>query len=200
MFDAKLRPVIDPPLNAAARQLVRLGVSANMLTIAGALIGLGAAAAIALQYYTAGLLLVAANRLLDGLDGPVARIKGPSEFGGYLDSLADFLFYVSVPAAFGIANPANALPALFLVSSFTITAVSFLAFAAVAARAGANDGAHGKKAFIYSTGLMEGAETIAFFIAMCLFPLWFPALAWIFTALCVATVLQRIAMARRQFD
>ena len=171
-----------------------------MLTLGGAALGLAAAFAIALQQYNLGLALVLLNRLLDGLDGPVARLKGPSEFGGYLDSLCDFLFYVSVPVAFGIADTDNTLPALFLVSAFTITAVSFLAFAAIAARLGEGDGAHGKKAFIYSTGLMEGAETIVFFIIMCLLPGWFLLLAYVFAALCVVTVLQRIWMAKRQFD
>ena len=128
MFDAKLRPLIDPPLNAVARSLARIGISANMLTIAGAIIALAAAAAIAMQHYGLGLALIIANRLLDGLDGPVARITGPSELGGYLDSLADFLFYVAVPVGFGFASPANTLPALVLVADFTvIVAVSFLA-------------------------------------------------------------------------
>ncbi len=61
-----------------------------------------------------------------------------------------------------------------LVASFTLTAVSFLGFAAIAARNGEDDGAHGPKAFIYSTGLMEGGETIAFFMLFCLFPDYFP--------------------------
>ncbi len=199
MFDAKLRPLIDPPLNATARGLARIGISANMLTIAGAIIALAAAAAIAMQHYGLGLGLIIANRLLDGLDGPVARIAGPSELGGYLDSLADFLFYVAVPVGFGFASPANTLPALVLVADFTIVAVSFLAFAAIAARSGDSNGAHGEKAFVYSTGLVEGTETIAFFIAMCLLPAYFALLAWILAGLCVLTILQRIFVAARRF-
>lgn len=200
MFDAKLRPLIDPPLNAAARGLAGIGIGANMLTIAGAIIALAAAAAIAMQLYGLGLALIIANRLLDGFDGPVARIAGPTELGGYLDSLADFLFYVAVPVGFGIANPENTLPALVLVAAFTVTAVSFLALAAIAARSGDDDGAHGEKAFIYSTGVMEGAETIAFFILMCLLPAYFALLAWIFAGLCVLTIGQRIFLAARHFD
>ena len=34
MFDAKLRPVIDGPLNAAGRRLAALGVGADHVTIA----------------------------------------------------------------------------------------------------------------------------------------------------------------------
>lgn len=197
MFDIKLRRMVDPVLNRAASALARSGASANSLTIIGALIGMGAAIAISQQQYAAGLMFVVINRIVDGLDGAVARINGPTEFGGYLDTLADFLFYVSVPVGFALASGANLTPTLLLVASFTLTAVSFLGFAAIAARRGNDHGAHGPKAFIYSTGLMEGGETIAFFILFCLFPGYFPILALVFAALCIVTVAQRIALAAK---
>lgn len=199
MFDARLRRFVDPPLNAGAQWIAASRISANALTLAGALVGIGAALAISQQQFAGALLLIIGNRILDGLDGAVARVNGPTEFGGYLDTLADFLFYVSVPVAFGFANAANQLPALLLVASFTLTAVSFLGFAAIAARQGASDSEHGPKAFIYSTGLMEGGETIAFFILFCLFPEHFPTLAILFAALCGVTVAQRIAVTARNF-
>jgi phosphatidylglycerophosphate synthase len=199
MFDAALRSLVDPPLNRVAATLARSGASANILTIIGALIGLAAATAISQQQFAAGLILILINRILDGLDGAVARLNGPTEFGGYLDTLADFLFYVSVPVGFGFANAESLLPALLLIASFTLTAVSFLGFAAIAARRGNDHGAHGPKAFIYSTGLMEGGETIAFFILFCLFPDYFPVLALVFAALCIMTVAQRVALAAKTF-
>jgi phosphatidylglycerophosphate synthase len=199
MFDATLRRLIDPPLNRGAAWLARAGVSANALTITGALLGVSGGAAIGHQQFAFGLLLILVNRILDGFDGAVARIKGPTEYGGYLDTLSDFLFYVSVPVGFGLVSQANLFPALLLVASFTLTAVSFLGFAAIAARRGNDDDAHGPKAFIYSRGLMEGGETIAFFILFCLFPPHFPILAMIFAALCILTVAQRLILAAKIF-
>ncbi len=195
MFDAKIRASINPALDKAAVHLAKAGVSASGLTLAGALIGLAAAVGIASGQYGLALIFMAINRLFDGLDGRIANINGPTEFGGYLDSLCDFLFYVAVPVGFGIASTVNLLPALILVAAFTLTGVSFLAFAAIAARRGAQDSAHGRKALIYSTGLMEGAETIAFFVVMCLFPQYFAELAYVFATLCALTVLQRVWMA-----
>lgn len=195
MFDAKLRPLIDPPLNAVGRVLAGVGVTANGLTFIGLALGLGGGAAIALGQLGLGLALIIANRLLDGLDGAVARVRGPSDLGGYFDIVADFAFYVSVPLGFGILGAANTLPALVLVASFVLTGVSFLAFAVIAGQRGATTEAHGKKSFFYSTGLAEGAETIVVFIAMCLFPAWFGPLAYGYAALCVLTVFQRSAMA-----
>jgi phosphatidylglycerophosphate synthase len=142
----------------------------------------------------AGLALIILNRIMDGLDGALARRNGPSVWGGYLDSLCDFLFYVAVPVGFAYAAPANIWPALLLVASFTLTAVSFLALAAIMA---GRDMGHGEKAFTYFSGLMEGGETIAFFILMCLFPAQFPILAMVFTALCLVTVGQRLWLAQR---
>ncbi|MEL6530071.1 MAG: CDP-alcohol phosphatidyltransferase family protein [Pseudomonadota bacterium] len=195
MLDAKLRPLIDPPLNRAGQALARLGITANILTFAGLALGLGGAVAIAFAEVWIGLALIIANRLLDGLDGAVARVNGPTPLGGYFDIVADFAFYVSVPLGFGILATQNTLPALVLVASFVLTGVSFLAFAVIAAERGDKTSAHGKKSFFYSTGIAEGAETIAVFIAMCLFPAWFGVIAYAYAGLCVLTVFQRSAMA-----
>lgn len=200
MLDARLRPLIDPPLNALGRTLASLGFTANALTFAGLALGLAGAAAIAFDQLGWGLALILANRLLDGLDGAVARVRGPSDLGGYFDIVADFAFYVSVPLGFGLLAPANALPALVLVASFVLTGVSFLAFAVIAAKRGQTTEAHGRKSFFYSTGLAEGTETILVFLAMCLVPAWFGVLAYAYAGLCALTVIQRSAMAARAFS
>ncbi|MBI1402635.1 MAG: CDP-alcohol phosphatidyltransferase family protein [Porphyrobacter sp.] len=199
MFDAKLRPLIDPPLNRIGQVLAGLGVTANGLTFTGLALGLAGAAAIAFGHLGWGLALILANRLLDGLDGAVARVRGPSDLGGYFDIVADFAFYVAVPLGFGIRDPAATLPALVLVASFVLTGVSFLAFAVIAAKRGAETAAHGKKSFFYSTGLAEGTETIAVFIAMCAAPGWFGGIAYGYAALCALTVVQRSTLAAATF-
>lgn len=199
MFDAKLRPLIDPPLNRAGRMLAGLGMTANQLTFAGLALGLAGAAAIAWGALGWGLALILANRVLDGLDGAVARARGPSDLGGYFDIVADFAFYVAVPVGFGVLAPGNTLPALVLVASFVLTGVSFLAFATIAAKRGDETTAHGAKSFFYSTGLAEGAETILVFIAMCAAPAWFGPIAYAYAALCALTVIQRSALAIAMF-
>lgn len=199
MFDARLRPLIDPPLNAMGRRLAAWGIGADAVTLAGMMFGLAAAAALAQGLFALALALIVANRLLDGLDGAVARASGLTDFGGYLDIVADFVFYVSVPLGFALADPAMALPAAVLVASFTLTGVSFLAFATLAAKRGVETAAHGRKSFFYNTGLAEGAETIAVFIAMCLWPAWFAAIAYGYAALCALTVIQRSLAARAAF-
>jgi phosphatidylglycerophosphate synthase len=199
MFDAKLRPFIDPPLNRLGRAIARAGISANAITLVALLPGVAAAVAISYGHMLAGLALILLNRLADGLDGAVARANGPTDFGGYLDIVADFVVYTAVPLGFGLAAPANLVPALLLIGSFTLTGISFLAFAVIAAKRGAETTAHGRKSFFYSTGLAEGGETIGCFIAMCVWPQQFPLIACAFAGLCLLTVLQRSLLARRQF-
>jgi phosphatidylglycerophosphate synthase len=199
MFDARLRPLIDPPLNAAGRALARAGIRANVVTLSGVVPALAAALAIAHHHYLAALALILLNRLIDGLDGAVARASGLTDFGGYLDTLADYVFYVAIPVGFGLADSGNTAAAMLLIASFTLTCASFLVFAAIADRRGEETAKHGAKSIFYSTGLAEGAETIAVFIAMCLWPSHFPTIAMGFAALCLLTVVQRSLLARRTF-
>ncbi len=199
MFDARLRPLIDPPLNAAGRAIAARGIGANLLTLVGLGIGLAGAVAIGLGAFGWGLVLILLNRLCDGLDGAVARATGPTDFGGYLDIVADFAFYVFIPVGFGFAASENLPYAMVLVATFVLTGISFLAFAAVAAKRGNETVAHGRKAFFYTTGVAEGAETIVAFVAMCILPSAFPLIATGFAILCTVTVVQRSLLAARCF-
>ncbi len=194
MLDPWCRRIIDPPLNAAGRRLAQAGIGADAMTLAGLTIGLAAVPALAWGQYGLALGLILANRLADGLDGAIARARGPTDRGGYLDIVADFAFYGLVPFGFALADPArNALPAAFVLASFMGTASSFLAFAALAAKRGLTTAARGRKSFYHLGGLAEGTETILFLVACCLLPQWFPLLAWGFGALCWLTTLGRVA-------
>ena len=200
MFDALLRPVINPALNRIGRAIARAGITANHITLAGALAGFGAGVVIGFGQYLPGLALILFSRLLDGLDGAVARATRPTDFGGYLDIVCDYVFYLAVPLGFAFADAQHLPYALILTASFTLTAVSFLAFAAIAGRRGLTTEAHGPKSFFYNTGLAEGFETIAAFVLMCLLPHQFPVIASLFAALCVATVVQRTVTAAKVFS
>ena len=119
MLDRYLIPMIKPSLDAVALKLVRIGVSANGLTLTGFLIGMAAAVAVAQQSYGLGLAAILLSRVCDGLDGAVARQTKPTDRGGFLDITLDFVFYASIPMAFALADPArNALAAAVLLAAF----------------------------------------------------------------------------------
>lgn len=195
MFDARLRPLIDPPLNEAGKVLARMGISANAITLVGFGLGLLAAVAIATGHSLAGCALIALNRLFDGLDGAVARASTKSDLGGYLDITLDFFFYAAIPLAFAVQSPAdNALAAAALLASFYANGSAFLAFAIMAEKRGLSTTHQGSKSLFYLGGLAEGAETIGLFLLMALFPAWFPALAWAFAAICMISAIARVFM------
>jgi phosphatidylglycerophosphate synthase len=200
MLDTVMRPFINRPLNAAGLYLARRGATANAVTVTGLLVGLCAALAVAIGWFAPGFVLIVINRIIDGLDGAVARASRPTDRGGYLDIVADYVFYSSIPLAFAVTDPANnAVPAAALLASFCLTGASFLAFATIAAKLGLETELHGRKSFFYSTGLVEGTETIIFFLLMAAMPGHFPLLAWIFAALCVLTTVQRSIQAIKLF-
>jgi phosphatidylglycerophosphate synthase len=199
MLDAALRRWIDPPLDRVGRQLAATGISANAVTLAGFAVGLTALPLLAAEAYRVALAAILANRLADGLDGAVARAGGSSDLGAYLDIVCDFLFYAAIVFGFVLAAPENRLPGAFLLFAFIGTGSSFLAFAVFAARRGLETRARGLKSLYYLGGLTEGTETVALFIALCLFPRSFPWLAWLVGAACWATTLSRVLDAWRRF-
>jgi len=195
-----MRRLIDPPLNRLGRVLARRGVGADAVTLAGLALGLGAAALIAAGLPTGlALLPLLASRLADGLDGAVARARGKTDFGGFLDITCDFAFYGAIPLAFALRDPGAALPAAFVLFAFYVNGASFLGFAILAARRGMETRARGDKSLYFTAGLLEGTETILFFVALCLVPALFAPLAWGFGALCLVTAGARIVLACQTF-
>ncbi|MEU6247707.1 phosphatidylinositol phosphate synthase [Glycomyces sp. NPDC047010] len=80
-------------VDAAARLLIRVGVSANAVTVTGTAIVVAAAVLLLSQgHLLAGLIVVGLSVFTDMLDGAIARVKGTtSRFGALLDSTCDRL-------------------------------------------------------------------------------------------------------------
>ena len=200
MIDRHALRLLSPVLDALARGFARLGVGADAVTLAGFALGIGGAVAIASQAWALGLALMLASRLCDGVDGALARLTRPTDRGAFLDLTLDFLFYASIPLAFAFADPArNALPAAALLAAFIGTGSSFLAFAILAERRGLARTAYPSKGVFDLGGLTEASETLLAFAAMCLWPQAFPWIAGVFAAMCLLTVLTRLAAGWQAF-
>ena len=201
MLDAMMRRALDPGLDRAGRVLAGRGIQANQVTIVGLALGLLAAALIALG--AAGwiaLIPLLAGRVADGLDGAVARASNITDFGGYLDIVCDFIFYGAIPFAFVLRDPTgNGIAGAFLLTSFYANGASFLSFAILAAKRGMKTDARGIKSLYFTAGILEGTETIAFFLLICVYPDAFVPLAWGFGVLCFVTALSRVALASQVF-
>ena len=200
MLDPAARRLIDGPLDQLGATIARYGIGANAVTVAGFVAGLAAMAALAFQAYGVAVGLVVVNRVLDGVDGVVARRTGATDLGGYLDIVFDFLIYSGIVFAFAVGRPEHALAAAFLIFSFVGTGSSFLAFAIFATKRGLSTERSGSKSLYYLGGLAEGTETILVLLAMCLFPQAFEWIAYGFGAVCWLTTAGRILAAYHAFS
>lgn len=200
MLDAALRKMADPLLAALGKRAVKAGIGADQVTGLALVAGLGCAAAIAFGQMAFAILLLMLSRLGDGLDGTIARQTRRTDRGGFIDIVADFVFYGAVVFAFAAQDPGrNAIPAAFLLLTFYVNGATFLAYAAVAAGRGMTTELRGPKSIYFTAGLAEGGETIAAFALMMLWPSAFPMIAWVFAAMCLLTAGSRVLLAWRSF-
>jgi len=170
--------LVDPLLAPVARWLARRGLTANRLTVAAFVVGLAALPDIATRHYWAGLALLAVSRMLDILDGAVARETGPTQLGRHLDMVLDTIFTACAPFAFALADPPRALAAMFLLLGLTVRA------AALAPRAAVDS----------ARFVMKCVFFIGFGIA-CLFPSSFSIVCYALGILCFAMAGRDIAAA-----
>lgn len=200
MLDRQLLALSKPLVDRIAATLARRGNTADEISITGFGFGAIAVMMIASGQTLAAIVPLLINRLLDGVDGALARMSGPTDRGAFLDITLDFLFYAGVPLGFALLDPPrNALAAAVLLAAFIGTGASFLAFAVLAEKRGEKSAAYPSKAFYYLGGLAEGFETAVCFVAMCLFPSRFALIAYIYTAMCCVTTVTRMIAGWRTF-
>ena len=107
MLDKFVTPIIKPLLTPVVMLINKSGITANQLTVFGFLVGMFAVPLLAFEMWYGALIAIALNRILDGLDGALARYANQSSSaGGFLDITLDFLFYAAIPLGFILANPA----------------------------------------------------------------------------------------------
>jgi phosphatidylglycerophosphate synthase len=126
MLDAPVRRLISSPLDPVAAGMARIGFRATTVTLLGFMMGLAAVAFMLTEDYPAALFFLALNRVCDVLDGMLARVRGPTAIGGFLDATLDILIYAMIPFTFALARQQDALAATFLLLGFVVAAVPVL--------------------------------------------------------------------------
>lgn len=183
MRDVALRHHKDRVMAPIARHLFAR-IHPNLISVLALVIGLWAALAVVQQFYWLGLGLWILNRVLDGLDGLVARQQEKqTDFGGYLDLFLDFIVYLAVPLAFVFADPQPfhlwAVALLFAI--YVLNTISWTVLSAILEKRKHN--VDGRATTIeMPAGLIEGAETIFFYTLFFLMP-W--AIGYLFLLMAV---------------
>jgi len=89
-FEPFLRKTFQAPLDAIAGFLLKLGITANVITLLGLVGNIVAAYLIARGFLLAGGLVATFMAPLDAVDGALARKTGVvGKFGAFLDSVVD---------------------------------------------------------------------------------------------------------------
>ncbi len=195
MLDQALRARLGPSLDRAAGGLAARGISPGALTGAGLVAGVGACVAAATASWTAALGLWLLNRVLDGLDGPLARREAATELGGLLDFVADFVVYAGFVVGVAIAQPSARLACVVLLATYLVNNVALLSFSSVIERRGLSLG--DERSLRLLPGLAEGTETIVVYILFCLLPGASAVIAWAFAGVVAITAAQRVVQAAR---
>lgn len=200
MFDPQLRPVKDRLLGPLA---LRLGSTPPVLITGGSLLtGLGAAAAAWHGTWMTGFALWVACRILDGLDGIVARMHDrASDLGGILDLVSDFVVYAAVPLAIGARPEAPRVLLVWvaiLLATFYVNTVAWLVPSALLEKRRASPRER-PTAVVIPEGLVSGGETVVFFALFFLLPDSQLLLVQSLAVLTGVTVVQRVAWSVRTF-
>lgn len=202
MFDEQLRTVKVNVLAPLAKRYSE--IHPLQFTGAAFAIGLLAAVTAAVGNYWAALLLWLVNRVLDGLDGEVARLTGrQSDWGGYLDIVCDFVIYALVPfaLAWSLGSPGALFAVAFLLVTFYVNAGSWLYMSAlIEKRRELGETSRALTSIKIPTGLIEGTETILFYSLFLLLPAYAPYLMILMGFLVIITIFQRLSWAESQLQ
>jgi len=179
-------------MDAVAARLAVAGVPPLALTGAGWLAGVGACVSAGLGAWPAALVLWLANRVFDGLDGPLARQHEATELGGFLDIVADFSIYAGFVVGVAVDRPQARLACVALLSAYYVSGTAFLALSSLLERRGSSVGDGRSLRFV--GGLAEGTETVIVYILFCLLPGQAELIAWLFTVAVAITAGQRVVL------
>ncbi len=193
MLDTRVRALYRAPMERAAARVSAAGIAAGAVTAAGLAVGIAACVAAALAVWPLALGLWLANRTLDGLDGAVARLRGPSDLGGMLDFVADFVVYGGFVVAVGIAVDDARVACLVLLAVYLVNNVALLSFASLVEKRGLDFG--DERSLRFTIGLTEGTETVLAYAAFCVVPAHAGTVAWVFAAMVAVTLAQRVRLA-----
>ena len=198
MFDIQLRSLKDRVFDPCCR-IVPPSITPLQVTAAAFICGLISCYSASHNLKVSSLAFWCLNRMLDCLDGALARHrKKASDLGGFLDLLGDFVVYSLLPIAIAAGQTGSSrLWAAVAVLEATFHVNNFILFY-VAAVSEKNQRMKGAKTQELTTvmmrpALIEGAESALLFTTMLVFPNYLEGLCWLMAGLVTVGIVQRTA-------
>jgi phosphatidylglycerophosphate synthase len=197
MIDQPFRSWLSGRVNLLLSMYQRVGLSPNGVTFLGLAFGATAAAATAMQANYFAIALWWLGRIFDGTDGIYARsINRTSNFGGYLDIVADMLAYSLMIVGFAIAKPEMGLLWSLILVGYVLCITSALSLGSLERRQGI--GGQDNRSLKLAAGLAEGGETGICYTLLLLFPDYSFWIGSLWLVILVSTVVARSLIARRE--
>jgi len=197
MFDSYLRRFKDQAGTPLARHMSR--VSPMAISVSALVVGLLATYAAFKGQYLFAFGLWILNRILDGLDGLIARLHNrQSDFGGYVDILIDYIVYAALPIGLVAGSPSSEhyLALIFMLAVFYVNSASWMYLAAILEKRATHD-PETQTTIVMPAGVIGGFETIVAYGIFLFFPVYTTVLFSIFAILVFITILQRLIWAKR---
>jgi phosphatidylglycerophosphate synthase len=195
MFDSRVRSLTRPLVDVASKRLAHWGVRAGPLTAIGWVCGMLACVAVGFRLWVPALIGWLLNRVLDGLDGAVARQSKPTDVGGFLDLMADFSVYAGFVVALALAIPSARLASVVLLFTYYLSGTAFLAASGLLDRRAVPG--RDERSIRFVGGLAEGLETVTAYTLILIVPSWAAKVEWLFASMVLVTAVQRVLWARR---
>ncbi|WP_226657247.1 CDP-alcohol phosphatidyltransferase family protein [Pseudalkalibacillus hwajinpoensis] len=190
MLDTHARKYVQPLMDRTADSLLRIGLTANQVTILSFIIGVSSGLLVYFNQFILAVIVLWVSGYLDAVDGTMARKTKPSAFGTVLDVSFDRVVEISVILGLAFRFP-EAMWALLLLSTSIIFAMTiFLTVGAVSEKKGV-------KSFYYQAGAAERTEGFILFTAMILLHNILVILTLVFLAIELFTAFQRLSEAKK---
>lgn len=187
MLDSLIRRLSSPLLAGPAQSIASLGVSSDALTTTGFVIGIAALPAITRHAYVLALGLIALSRICDVLGISIARLKGSTRSGIYLERVLELIWTASVPFAFALGQPERALAAMFLMLGLVARAAAL-----------SDDTRPPSGVLAMGAGLLGKTEIFVAYALACIFPGWFSIIAYALGSACFVMTGVRVAVSEIQ--
>jgi phosphatidylglycerophosphate synthase len=190
VLDTNARRFVQPLLDAIAAACHRAGIGANALTICGMLVGVAAAVLVCADHPAWGFGVLWLSGLIDAADGTLARLTKATPFGAVMDITFDRVVELSMVTALAWRHPEARFELVILAGVIAIAMSLFLSIGAALQNASA-------KSFHYAPGLGERTEALICLSLMVLDQDRLVAWTWLFVAVIVFTMGQRVVHLRR---
>lgn len=191
MLDTHCRKYIQPLIGVGADLAMKLGLSANGVTIIAMLLGVFSGVLVALGFNILAVLILWLSGYLDAVDGTIARkTKSSSPFGTVMDITFDRMVEGAVILGVAYKYSEFSFISLILAVSIIISMTIFLTTGPLAEN-------KGEKTFYYQAGLAERTEGFLMLSLMMLLKENAGIVINIFTAMVLFTAFQRFMEAKK---